>query len=187
MSKWFHIAAVLSLCAAGTSATAAPDAKYPLLEQLTVPKKDLPDSCETQEIPPDALPVKGLKNCSVTNDPKAFVIGDEPLKDLIDPKDVEAMYLALYREKGDCGLFGWAFKTEDDALKAYERLAAHYGNQFQRIRLWQAKNYVVWLWRDPGTSDECFHRLKNFVQAKVDDFKEQRAEPQPHSPKVQSK
>ena len=168
MSKSFYIAALFGLSAVAASATEAPDAKYAVLEQLFPRKEALPAGCLAPELPPKWP----QKNCSVTNDPKALavVVVDERLKDLIDPIDVEARYFAYYQEQDEGGVIGWAFKTEDAAVQAHKRLLDKYSNEPERFRLWQARNYVVWLFRDPGMTDECFRRLEQLIQAKVDEL-----------------
>jgi hypothetical protein len=137
---------------------------HSFLHQLTIPEDSLPAGCEIQEIPPDALPVKNLKNRSITTDPRAFVIGDERLDPLIDAKSVEAMYLAIYQEKNDFGIFGWAFRSTDSAKDAHRKLAASYANEPGRMRFWLLDKYVVWLWRDPGVSHSCFDSFSTHIQ-----------------------
>jgi len=33
--------------------------------------------------------------------------------------------------------------------------------------LWQVDQYVVWLWRDSGTSNSCFESFERFLNAKL--------------------
>jgi hypothetical protein len=156
--------------ASGATATSP----YPLLAQLTLPADALPAGTQIQEIPPDALPVKGLQNRSITTDPNAFQIGDERLKDIIDPNQVAAMYLALYKERNDLGIFGWAFKSNSAARNTYRKLVEGYAEPDSML-FWHVDNYVVWLWRDDGTTDSCFREFEAFVEAKVDGFDQARA------------
>lgn len=187
MKNVFVITSILAAIAAVERSPAEkPAAEYPLLARLTLPKDSLPADCEIPDIlempadeipgiPADATPLKGLKNRSITTNPKAFLIGDERLKELIDAKQVEAMYLALYEEGNgpgnDVGVFGWAFKTENAARKTRKRLAASYANEPKRYGFWQVENYVVWLWRDTGVTDASFRQLETFIQEKVAAFK----------------
>lgn len=153
--------------------------KYSLLAQLSPSKQALPVGCEIAEIAENDTPVKGLKNRSITTDPKAFVIGDERLKNLLDPAQIEAMYLGLYKEKNELGVFAWAFKTEDAAKTAHRKLAESYAKQPRRFRLWQVGNNLVWLWRDPGTTDACFRQFETFIQGKIKAFSKEKAKTTP--------
>lgn len=143
-------------------------AKYPFLAELNIPKDRLPKGCEIVDLPADAAPGLGLKNYSVTTDARAFLIGDEKFKELIDPNDVEAIYLALYKEKNDLGIFGWTFKSDDAAKATATKMKKRYAKQSEQIRVWQVKKNVVFLWCDPGTTNGCFIQLAQFIQATVD-------------------
>ena len=141
--------------------------KYPVLARLTPPKKELPANCKAPELPDNVPRFEGLKNRSITVDPKFFLIGDERLEDLLDSKAIKATYYAIYRERHACGIIGWAFATDDDAKKAHNALAASYANEKSRFRLWHTGKYVVWLWRDPGTSDKCFQFFEQYVNSQL--------------------
>ncbi len=87
---------------------------------------------------------------------------------MIDSKVVRACYFGIYREKDDIGIIGWAFASEDDARKTHKALAASYAKEPERFRLWHEKKYVIWLWRDPGTTDLCFQHFEQFVTSRVE-------------------
>lgn len=148
-------------------------AEYPLLEQLTLPEETLPAGCKIVEFPADTSPIPGLRNRAITKDPKTFVIGDERLKKLINPEEVEARYLAIYKEKRNLGLYGWAFKTEDAAKETHKKLAESYANEPERFKFWLVKNEVVMLGRDPGTTAGCFQHFEKFIQEQVENLEKQ--------------
>lgn len=141
--------------------------EYPVLARLTPPKDKLPPNCKIQEIPADVRELEHLENLAITVDSKLFLIGDARLEKLIDKKTINAAYFGLYREKNDCGVIGWAFSNVENAQKAHKAMAESYSNEKERFRLWQFNEYVVWLWRDPGTTDECFESFERYVSSQL--------------------
>lgn len=141
--------------------------KYPVLALLTPPTDSLPPNCKIQEIA-DVVPELGrLKNLAITVETKLFLIADERLAELIDIQTINACYFGSYREKNDCGIIGWAFKNVDNAKKAHKAMSASYSNEKERFRLWQIDEYVVWLWRDPGTTDACFEFFERYLNSRL--------------------
>lgn len=141
--------------------------KYPVLARLTPPQDKLPPNCKIQEIPDNIPELKQLKNLAITIEPKLFLIADERLATLIDIKTINASYFGMYREKNECGIIGWAFTNVENAKKAHKAMAASYSNEKERFRLWQIDEYVVWLWRDPGTTDECFQSFERYLNSQL--------------------
>jgi hypothetical protein len=170
MNRYVLLTIALALIPA--PARSADDAapKYPLLAQLSPREDDLPAGCKIAKIRDGDTPVKGMKNRAITTDAKAFLIVDERHKDLLDAKLIEAMYVGIYREKRDIGVIAWAFKTEDAAKRAHQKLADSYAKEAERFRFWRTKKNVVWLWRDPGTTDDCFRYFETFIEAVLTSF-----------------
>jgi Domain of unknown function (DUF4440) len=167
-----RIACLLILCGCCASAALGapeedPELKYPLLASLTIPKDELPSNCTAAKIPENEPGLQGLRNCAINTNPKFFTIGDGRIKDLIDGNVVQASYFGVYRERNECGIIAWAFASEKDAKNARQAIASSYANEPERFKVWQVKKYVIWLWRDPGTTDACFRSMEQFVQAKV--------------------
>jgi hypothetical protein len=147
------------------------DKKYPVLASMKIPASKLPADCKVTEIPPTEKSLAGLKNLAITTDPKFAIIADERLSKLLDVKNIEATYFALYHQEGqrkwDLGIVAWACTDEAAAKKHYDAMTESYKNEPERFRLYRAKNNVIWLWRDPGVSDESFAKLEAFVKAQV--------------------
>ena len=141
---------------------------FPFLAGLTIPKERLPQGCEVAKLPADFLGLRGFQNQAVSTDPRLFVIADERLGDLLDPKLIQATCFGIYREKNDIGIVGWAFQSEEAAKAAHSKLVESYKQEPDRMRFWRAGQHVVWLWRDRGTTDECFAALAKFVEERVD-------------------
>ena len=137
--------------------------RFPLLGRLTPPKATLPRGCAVANGSP---PVEGLQNLSITTNSRAIIFVDEPLTELLKT-NIEAMYYAVYREKGELGIFGWTFKSEEAAREARDKLVEKHKDRF---RVWLNKNCVLCLWRDLGATDECFQFFETFLQRRVDDF-----------------
>lgn len=162
-----NVGAVLAVLLLTPSAPVDAPKEFPFLASLTIPRERLPEGCVVAKVPADALGVAGFKNQAVSTDPRLFVIADERLGDLLDPKLIQATCFGIYREKNDVGIVGWAFQSEDAARQAYEKLTDSYKQEPDRMRFWRAGRHVVWLWRDPGTSDECFAKLAKFIEERV--------------------
>ena len=141
---------------------------FPFLAGLTIPKERLPQGCEVAKLPADFLGLRGFQNQAVSTDPRLFVIADERLGDLLDPKLIQATCFGIYPEKTDIGIVGWTFQSEEAAKGAHARLTESYKQEPDRTRFWRAGRHVVWLWRDRGTTDECFAALAKFVEERVD-------------------
>jgi len=137
--------------------------RFPLLARLTPPETALPRDCSVAKGTP---PVEGLQNRSITTNPRAFLFVDHQLTEQVGT-NIQAMYYAVYKEQGELGIFGWAFKTEAAARQARDKLVEQYGTRF---RVWLSKQYVLCLWRDTGTTDECFQYFAAFLQKRVEDF-----------------
>ncbi len=173
------IAVVVVLLFAGNNSAAAQEPteqerlarKYPLLAGLTLPEKQLPMDCRPEEVPEDIESLKGLKNRAITVNPKFFLLGDGGLDKLMDAKAIEATYFGVYREKNELGITGWAFKTSEAAKKAHEALIKKYKKEPERSRFWHAEKTVIWLWRDPDTTDDCFETFERFVNAQLNESK----------------
>jgi hypothetical protein len=162
------------LCLAASVAVRAADdldKKYPVLASLRMPEKKLPADCKVTEIPANEKSLAGLKNLAITTDPKHFVIGERRLATTLDVKAIEAAYFGLYYQDGprkwDLGVIAWACTDEAAAKKQLEALSKLFKDDPMRMRLFRAKNHVVWLWRDPGASDENFAAFESFVKEKV--------------------
>ena len=54
--------------------------------------------------------------------------------------NIQAIYYAVYQEKNDLGIVGWAFKTEEDAKQARDKLVEKHGDRFT---VWLSKKYVL--------------------------------------------
>jgi serine/threonine protein kinase len=143
----------------GQSGLAEPvDIRFPLLAQLSIPERDLPPGCW---IPPSPrFPVEGVTNRRVTTDPRAFILVTEELTEPFQTH-IAAAYYAVYEEKGELGVLAWAFDTPQSAQNAHRRLTTEYPDRF---RWWIKDHYVVALWRDQGTSDECHDAFATFIQ-----------------------
>jgi hypothetical protein len=154
----------LLLCAISSSHLEAAEEvagdRFPLLARLTPPEAALPRGCC---IPEGRPPVKGLQNRSITTNTQAFLFVDRQLTELVGT-NIQAMYYAVYREKGELGIFGWAFKTEEAAKQARDTLVVKHGDRF---RVWLGQKYVLCLWRDVGTTDECFQCFEDFLTKRV--------------------
>jgi hypothetical protein len=160
--------AIFSLLLLAPMAPVDAPKEFPFLAGLTIPKERLPEGCKVADVPADEIGVAGFKNQAVSTDARLFVIADERLGDLLDLKLVQATYFGMYRERKEVGIVGWAFQSEDAAKKAYARLTESYKKEPDRMRFWRAGRHVVWLWRDPGTSDACFAKLEKFVDERVE-------------------
>jgi hypothetical protein len=137
--------------------------EYGLLAQLSLPKDKLPEGCEIRDDPK-----KRVKNRSIITDPKVLGAVIDDFDGLFDLETLEAAYLAVYKEKNELGVFGWRFRTADAATAAHKKLKQQFAKESERTRLWLMNKDVVWLWRDPGTTDECFEHFEKFLQARVD-------------------
>lgn len=145
------------------AANGATAERYPLLARLTPPEATLPRGCCVAKGSP---PVEGLQNLSITTNSRAIVFMDGALTDLVRT-NIEAMYYAVYEEKAEIGIFGWVFKTEEDAKQARDKLVEKYGD---RAKAWLSKKCLVCVWRDRGATDECFEFFETFVKKRMDDF-----------------
>jgi hypothetical protein len=163
---------LLAILALDSFAADGNAAKYPLLEQLSLPEETLPAGCKIVEFPAD-VPIKGLKNRTISNDPLTFLMGDSRFKELIDPQEVEAKYLGIYKEKRDLFVFGWAFKSEEAASATHKKLVESYANRTEHMRFWLAKKELVMLGRDSGTTVGSFQHFEKFIQDKVAQIGEQ--------------
>jgi hypothetical protein len=163
-----HAIALLTLLLLTPAAPADAPKEFPFLASLAIPKERLPQGCEVARLPADFLGLRGFKNQAVSTDPRLFVVADERLGELLNPKLIQATCFGIYREKNDIGIVGWAFQSEEAARQAYDKLTESYQQEPDRMRFWRAGRHVVWLWRDPGTSDECFAKLAKFVEERVD-------------------
>ncbi|MGD9646883.1 MAG: hypothetical protein AB7U73_14300 [Pirellulales bacterium] len=141
---------------------------FPFLAGLAIPPDRLPAGCTIAELPKNFLGVEGFENQWVSTDPRLFAMGDERLPKLLDPTKIEAVYFGIYRERNDVGVIGWAFHSAADAKAAHARLSESYKQEPERMRFWRSGRHVVWLWRDPGTSDACYAALARFVEERVD-------------------
>ena len=155
------------LCLAAFAQAAESDGgttnRFPLLAQLTPPENTLPSGCVVSK---GDSPIKGLKNLTVTTNAETFVLTDGELTQQFGT-NVQAMYYAVYREKGELGILAWAFKTENQAQQVRDKIKEKNGDRFT---LWTKKHYVICLWRDVGTTDECFKFFKDFLQSRVELF-----------------
>ena len=155
----------LLLCAISSSHLEAAEEvagdRFPLLARLTPPEAALPRGCC---IPKGRPPVKGLQNSSITTNAQAFLFVDRQSTELL-ATNIQAIYYAVYREKGELGIFGWAFKTEEAAKQARDKLLEKHGDRF---RVWLGQKSVLCLWRDVGTTDACFQHFKDFLDRQVD-------------------
>ena len=130
--------------------------KYPLLARLSIPEEELPAGCK---IPVNAkIPIKGVVNRKITTDPSTLILVKEELSERFQ-KQLRAAYYSVYKEEGEIGVMGWAFDSKESAKEAHKALIALLGDRFH---WWQHDEYVIGLWRDPGTSDTCW---KQFVSA----------------------
>jgi hypothetical protein len=86
---------------------------------------------------------------------------------LLDVKTIKAAYFGTYREKKECGVVGWAFESVESAKKAHNAITASYSDEKERFRFWLVDEYVVWLWRDPGTTDECFQVFEQYLNSQL--------------------
>lgn len=163
-----NLVAVLSVLLLTPCVPADAPKEFPFLASLTIPKERLPQGCEVAKLPADFLGLRGFQNQAVSTDPRLFVIADERLGDLLDPKLIQATCFGIYREKNDVGIVGWAFQSEEAAKGAHARLTDSYKQEPDRMRFWRAGRHVAWLWRDRGTTDECFAALAKFVEERVD-------------------
>ena len=141
---------------------AAPDVesnRFVLLSRLTPEKSTLPPGCSTSEGRP---PLEGLTNRSIITDSKHFFLPDHDLTDTAKT-NIQAMYLSAYREKGELGIFAWAFKTETSAKEAHDALL----KRRDGVKLWLSGRTLVCLWRDIGATDDCFKWFERFVAKQV--------------------
>jgi hypothetical protein len=145
---------------ASCAACPIPFDRFPLLAALSLPESALPPGCVIPLRP--RFPLEGAENRRVTTDPRAFVLVDEELTRPFRAH-LRAAYYSVYREKGELGVFGWAFDDDRPAADAHGRLA----KKFPDFRWWHRGRYVVCLWRDRGTSDGCFRAFEVFVRRKV--------------------
>ena len=164
--------ALITILVSTTAAPVDSQKEFPFLAGLTVPVERLPNDCRPADTPPGGR-WDGLKNLEVTTNPRLFIIGDR-LRKVLDRTTIQAAYCGLYSEptnpgdnRKDLGIFGWAFRSEAAAKDAQARLTEFCKQEAGSMRLWRAGRHVVWLWRDPGTSDECFAALAKFVEERV--------------------
>lgn len=134
--------------------------RYPLLTQLTLPESTLPPGCAVAKGQP---PIPGLENRAVTTNAQMFVLVDAGLTERFKT-NVQAMYYGVYREKGELGIFGWAFQDEPSASEFHTKLQATHHDRF---KVWRSQHYVICLWRDTGTTDECFQHFVRFLQKQL--------------------
>jgi hypothetical protein len=167
-SLYLAVVLLAAVALRGAIADDGLDAKYPLLAALKLPAESLPAGCTLQAIPAEVPELKGLKNGEITTNPRFFLIGDERFAELLDAKQIEAVYFGMYKEKNEWGITGWACRSEAAAKALHDKLAVTYKNvpETDRFRLWQVDKCVAWLWRDPGVSDRCFKRLEAVIQAR---------------------
>jgi hypothetical protein len=133
--------------------------RFVLLSRLTPDKSMLPPGCSISEGRP---PMEGLANRSITTDPRHFFLPDHGLTDMAKT-NVQAMYLSAYREKGELGIFAWGFRTETGAKEAHAALLKRRDD----VKLWLRGRTLVCLWRDIGTTDDCFKWFETFVAKQV--------------------
>ena len=155
---------VVFAAAAGVRAQTL-DEQFPLLSRLSIPESGLPPNCSI----PDKVrfPIEGAVNRRITTDSRAFVLVGDELTERFR-KHIKAAYYSVYKEGSEIGIFGWAFDSPDAAKDAHTALKEKAGDKF---RWWRRDQYVIGLWRDTGTSDQCFQHFEAFINKEVDGFK----------------
>lgn len=139
--------------------------KYPLLSRLDIPTEDLPKGCSKPDLQPDDFPVQGLRQCAVTTNSNAIAAIDKRATK-VGAESIDAMHYAVYREAGELGVVGLAFKDAQVAKEASDNLA-RVGSAF---RTWRRDHYVIWLWRDTGTTDECMQQIATNIERILQHF-----------------
>src|SRR5581483_2813916 len=100
--------------------------RFPLLNRLTPPDATLPRGCSVAK---GSSPVEGLTNRLITTNPGLIMFMDGPLTEAVGT-NIEAMYYGVYREKAEIGVFGWAFKSQETAKQARDKLVEKYPDRF---------------------------------------------------------
>ena len=170
MSCVFMVAVAANICsvAAPYVSSEQSQGRYAQLAELSIPEDALPPGCSIPEnLNP---PIKGVNNRQVTTDPRAFVLTDDEVTREFQ-RNVKAMYYAVYREGNELGILAWAFDRPETARKAH-RVMTDKQTDKQQFKFWCTGEYVILLWRDKGTSDNCFQNFATFIQKKFDRFEE---------------
>jgi HEAT repeat protein len=136
-----------------------------LLAQLVFPDDQLPRGCTISPITKDVERWKKVGNPGVTADPDIIgTICREGGFSKDDISSVRCMLFAFYKEKSDLGITGWRLSSPDSAKMFYAKLSAKLGRDHDRVRSWIHDDYVLIVWREPGTSDACFEELEKRVE-----------------------
>jgi hypothetical protein len=135
--------------------------KYPLLSRLDMPSDSLPQGCSKPALQPDYFPVKGLRQCAISTDPRAIAALEKETR--VGAKNIEAVYVAVYKEAGELGVIGWAFTRAEVAKEAYKNLT----ERDRHFRIWLRGKFVIALWRDTGTTDQCMRQMAANIEGIV--------------------
>lgn len=138
----------------------------PFLRRLILPKDQLPEGCTLFDFPKDLVKGKDLKNpCIIADaDTLAKLPSNRRLFEGVAPK---AMLIAVYQENSkDLGVYAWRFESDKTAEAFLETLSKRFPNS-RRVRLYRTGPFVIWLWRDPGISDDCFRAFEMFLDRAV--------------------
>ena len=133
--------------------------KYPLLARLDIPTDSLPKGCTKPDLQPDDFPLEGLRQCAIITDSLAITAMDKRATK-VGANNIDAMYYAIYKEAGELGVVGFAFNNSQVAKNAYENLI----KDDDGFRTWLRGKYVIRIWRDIGTTDECMQQMAAIIE-----------------------
>lgn len=135
---------------------------YPLLSRLDISENALPKGCTKPNLRPEDFPLKGIRQCTITTDPRA-IAAMEKRHFKVGAKNIEAIYFAVYKEANELGVIGCAFINPEIAKKAYKNLTK--GQSF--FKIWLSGKYVIVLWHDKGTTEKCMQQMKTLIEKVV--------------------
>jgi len=127
-----------------------------LLARPDIPPESLPKGCSKPDLQPEDFPIEGIRQGAIAVDSRAITaLAQDRRGPKVGAENIHAVYFASYREGNELGVVGYAFADAQVAKDAYKNMAKEHDD----YRVWLRGKYVIWLWRDTGTTDKCMREM----------------------------